>query len=79
MDIDNYHNYLLDLIFIQLEKLNQLKEEISSCKEEDKDFIKGQIMAYYDTLDRIKSEAGNFEIEIKELENINLEAYLTLG
>ena len=50
-----------------IDKLNQLKKEISSCKEEDKDFIKGQIMAYYDTLDRIKSEAENFDIRIKEL------------
>jgi hypothetical protein len=79
MEIDNYHNYLVDLVFIQLDKLNQLKEELSSCKEEDKDFIKGQIMAYYDTLDRIKSEAENFDIQIKELEKIDLETYLTFG
>jgi hypothetical protein len=77
MDINNYHNYLVDFIFIQLDKLNQLKEEISSCQEEDKDFIKGQIMAYYDTLDRLKSEAENFDINLKELENVNLETYLT--
>ena len=78
MENNEYKNYLEDLITIQLDKLNSLKLEIASSDENDKDYIKGQIMAYYDTLTNMISQAELFNIQLDKLENIDLEKYLYL-
>ncbi|MCC9019167.1 hypothetical protein [Flavobacterium lipolyticum] len=76
--MNKYENYLIDLVSIQLEKLKELEYEISICKEEDKDYIKGQIMAYYDVLAIMKSQSDLFNILISLPAETDLERYLTL-
>lgn len=78
MNIDNYKNYLSDLIIILLDKLDEIEKEILTCSDEDKDYLKGQIMGYYDTLTTMRSQAQIFNIEISGLDK-NFERYLTLG
>lgn len=78
MNADSYKNYLDDFIDIQLEKLSELEEEIFSCEQEDKDYIKGQIMGYYDSLTVLKSQAELFGIDLSKLKNLDLEKYLML-
>ncbi|WP_163444388.1 hypothetical protein [Flavobacterium columnare] len=74
-----YANYLEDLASILLEKLKNLENEITNCDENDKDYFKGQIIAYYDILTILKSQSEAFGIEILNLQgNLDLERYLTL-
>ncbi|MBW1294546.1 hypothetical protein [Aquimarina litoralis] len=76
MNINNYKNYLNDLVLILVDKLEEFKTEIDNSSEEDKNYCKGQIMAYYDTLDIMKTQADLFEIQQDTLKSINLEDYL---
>jgi len=77
--MDNYKNFLIDLVSIQIKKLTELENEISGCNEQDKDYIKGQIMGYYDVLTIMKSQSELFGILIPPLEDeLDLERYLTL-
>ncbi|WP_167357324.1 hypothetical protein [Flavobacterium swingsii] len=57
-----------------------MENDISNCNEQDKDYLKGQIMAYYDTLTIMKSQAELFDIIIPPLkeDRLDLERYLTL-
>ena len=74
----NTINYINDLAIILIEKLNDLEIEIKHSDENDKDYIKGQIMGYYDSLTIIKSQAEAFDIEIESLNNVDLEYFLQL-
>ncbi|WP_420571649.1 hypothetical protein [Kordia sp.] len=69
---ESHVDYISDLARILIEKLEELKTE--SKKD---NHIKGQIFAYYDALDLIKSQAMLFEIAIPELDDITLEEYLS--
>ena len=72
MSEEVYKNYLSDLVMILIDKL----EEIKNDTKVNDDYDKGQIMAYYNTLDVIKNQAELFEIPIPELDGIVLEKYL---
>lgn len=80
MIVNNYKEYLIDLTSILIDKMNELEIEISVCNPNDKEYLKGQIMAYYDTLTTLKSQAELFDIQLADLhlEKINLERYLAL-
>lgn len=80
MIANTYKEYIIDLISILIDKMNELESEISVCDPNDKEYLKGQIMAYYDTLTTLKSQAELFDIQIIDLglEEINLERYLAL-
>ncbi|WP_291724959.1 hypothetical protein [Bernardetia sp.] len=78
MNTSNYKNYLDDFIDLQLDKLSELEQEISSCEKDDKDYIIGQIMGYYDSLTTLKSQAELFSIDLPKLQNLDLEKYLML-
>ena len=69
-------NYLTDLTTILLDKLKELEDEATSSAVED--YLRGQIMAYYDTLSIIKSQAELFDISVEELNSLDLERYLML-
>ncbi|WP_338815699.1 hypothetical protein V9L05_21970 (plasmid) [Bernardetia sp. Wsw4-3y2] len=78
MNANSYKNYLNDFIDIQIDKLSELEQEISSCEKGDKDYIMGQIMGYYDSLTILRSQAELFNIDLPKLQNLNLEKYLML-
>ena len=67
--MENYKNFLIDFVSIQIKKLTELEDEISNCNEQDKDYIKGQIMGYYDVLSTMKSQSDLFNIFIPPLED----------
>lgn len=79
--VNNYQEYLTDLVSILLDKMKELENEINDSEQKDREYLKGQIMAYYDILDTLKSQAELFEISLADLglENLTLEKYLTLG
>jgi len=78
MDNDCYKNYVNDFIILLIDKLSELKNDFFTCKPEDKDYIRGQIMSYYDTLTILKSQAEVFDIYLYEFEDLNLGRFLTL-
>jgi len=78
MNANSYKNYLDDFIDIQIDKLSDLEQEIFFCEKGDKDYIKGQIMGYYDSLTILRSQAELFNIDLPKLQNLNLEKYLML-
>ncbi|WP_033916199.1 hypothetical protein [Campylobacter sputorum] len=68
MQYENYKNYLRDNIYIIVEKIHELMQQ-----DKKDDFIKGQLMAYYDIVDLFKQQSEFFDIDIAEigLNNIN--------
>lgn len=73
---DKYNNYHSDLVSILLDKLDDLEKEIATASEEDSIYQKGQILAYYDTLTIMRSQADLFDLPFPEVNNI--ERYLML-
>jgi hypothetical protein len=60
--MDKYKNYLKDNITLFKDKIEELKLN----KNED-EFIKGQLLAYYDILTTFKEQAEIFDIELEIL------------
>ena len=79
MTVNNYQEYLTDLVSILLDKMEELNSEISDSEQNEREYLKGQIMAYYDILDTLKSQAELFDLSLIDLglEGLNLEKYLT--
>ena len=80
MIVDSYKEYLTDSISILIDKMKELESEMYDSEQQDKEYIKGQIMAYYDVLTTLSSQAEAFDISLADLglEGLNLERYLTL-
>ena len=76
MEIKESNGFLDDFTEILIEKLEDLKSEMGSCADLDKDFIKGQIMGYYTALDILKTQADAFQIKVEKLSYVSLEKYL---
>ncbi len=73
---NKHENFIKDLVFIHLDSINKIKRELIEASANDKDYIKGKLMAYYEVLTIIKSQAELFDIDVHALSNINLETYL---
>lgn len=76
MKENNY--YLNDLVSIYVDKLEALTKEIQDSPEKERDYIRGQIMAYYDVLTIMESQAELFDLEIAKFKNLDLMKYLLL-
>ncbi len=76
--MENTQNmFIKDLAFILIEKLEVNATELRTCNNvEEKEYLKGQIFAYYDILDTIKNQALLFDIDIDFLQETNLLKYL---
>jgi hypothetical protein len=59
--MDRYKHYLQDYIKILLEKIDD------TVQEEENDFTKGQLIAYYDAITILKQQSIIFGIPLKEL------------
>lgn len=74
-------DFLADLVLILIPILEDrykelYKKDIILENEDNKSFLYGEIMAYYDVLTIIKSQCDLFEIQIPTLNNISLDKYL---
>ena len=80
MTVNNYKEYIIDSIYLFVDKIKELETEIRDSNQNDKEYIKGQIMAYYDVLTTLSSQSEMFDIPLSDLglENLSLEKYLTL-
>lgn len=76
MEIKESNGFLDDFTEILIKKLEDLKSEMGSCANSDKDFIKGQTMGFYTALDILKTQADAFQIKVDKLSNVSLEQYL---
>ncbi|MFL5764757.1 MAG: hypothetical protein ACJ77K_12505 [Bacteroidia bacterium] len=78
MESNNYANYLKDLVFLLIENLAKLHDEIKTASDPDKEYLRGQPTAYYDSLTIMRSQAGLFNIPLNDigLADLHLEKYL---
>jgi len=60
--MNKYQNYLKDNMTLFKEKIEELK-----LSENEDEFIKGQLLAYYDILTIFKVQAKVFDIELNEI------------
>jgi hypothetical protein len=76
--MNTYKSYLIDLVFLLKEKLEETSSRERNTVAEDKVFESGIVMGYYTALDLIKSQAIAFGIPIEEigLKDYDLEKFL---
>jgi hypothetical protein len=63
----SYKNYLIDLVVLLKEKLQNSYDDMQNSKGEDRVFLQGEVNGYYTTIDLIKSQAIAFGIPLSEL------------
>ncbi|MFZ2899000.1 MAG: hypothetical protein WA004_10280 [Saprospiraceae bacterium] len=71
--------FIQDLVTLFKEKLEENHmESKSDLPQSKRDFVKGEVFAYYEMLDLIKSQCIAFDIPLDEfgLEDYNLESFL---
>lgn len=71
-------NKLLEiLVEIYIQNLDEIVINLQNANEQEKDFLRGQIMGYYSALEAMKVHADILEVSIAELENVDIFKYLT--
>jgi hypothetical protein len=69
--------FIDDLSSIFIEKIEQAMEALMASNSQlDKEYYKGQVFAYYDILETLRSQAEAFGITELKLDSIQLEKYL---
>ena len=64
---DTHAYYLLDLGQLVREAGEQAKKEAASATAEDKIFQRGRLMAYYEVLSLMQSQAEAFQLPLNDL------------
>jgi hypothetical protein len=70
------NDFIIDYWNILIEKLQELEVEFKNSENED--FIKVQVMSFYDAASILRDQLDAFGIVVDEIKNKDIEKYLFL-